>query len=237
MDLLNSTSANSPTIRDTRRSISRLSRIPISPTNHTVIQLREWNQHLASHLLEAKYNYRSSHLSELQHAHSVIQDFAGTATYDIPAYVTDVSILKAVTGPLNWFSELPADVQSLKLEEGRAMYSLWAEAVAWINHAPTGTVCATAIPDPAADMSSLLDAIGTAMSTASLSMIGVGYPKSDGDATTTMESTSTATATATAASTSDDGAHPGFVNSARKEMAGVAVGMIVGVAAITVVLL
>jgi hypothetical protein len=89
--------------------------------------------------MEASYNYRSSHHSELQHAYSVIKDLAVTVTYHVPAYVTGTSVLRAVAEPPVWFGELPADVQSIKLEERRAMYSIWTEAVAWMNHAPSGS--------------------------------------------------------------------------------------------------
>jgi hypothetical protein len=215
-------------------------------------QLREWKERLASRLMEASYNYRSSHHSELQHAHSVIKDLAVTVTYHVPAYVTGISVLRAVAEPPVWFGELPADVQSIKLEEGRAMYSIWTEAVAWMNHAPSGfsrRVYTGSLPTSinlGMDMESALDAIGAALSTASLSMIGYtpSTTATTGDvvsvssgATTTMGGTVTSSSKKTATSTSDEGEQTGITNTAGKGMVGVAVAMIAGLAVTVTVLL
>jgi hypothetical protein len=95
-------------------------------------------------------------------------------------------------------------------------------------------------------MESALDAIGAALSTASLSMIGYTPPTTatTGDvvsvssgATTTMGGTVTSSSKKTATSTSDEGEQTGITNTAGKGMVGVAVAMIAGLAVTVTVLL
>jgi hypothetical protein len=61
-------------------------------------------------------------------AEAVISAFAATATYDIPAYVTASPRWDGTYDPEvpEWFSALPANVQSIKLQEGKAMMLLMA---------------------------------------------------------------------------------------------------------------
>jgi hypothetical protein len=240
MDRENNTHADSPTVRNSRRSTFTFLSHPKHLTN--TIQLREWRQRLNSHLAEANYLHRSFHSSELKHAQSVIADFAATAICEIPAYVTDTFVLKVVPEPPVWFTELPSYVQSIKLEEGRAMYSIWTEAVAWLNHAPSevvGPITRSTSASSSVDMSSVLDAIGAAMST--LEILGMDdFPMTR--ATTTgkdgtlmsTEVVSTVTSTETAI---DDRGPTTVANVAGKERFGVAGAVMAGVAVAAGILL
>jgi hypothetical protein len=200
------------------------------------MQLKEWSQLLGSHLIEANYIYRSSPFSEFKHAQSAIDDFAAIATYDVPAYVTDSFVLRAVRNPPIWFTKLSSGVQSFKLKKGRAAYSIWTEVVAGLLHPPTGSIRGTdtgALPTSASskvDVFSVLDETGAAMST--LLMLSTGNFLSPTISTSTaIDSTNTAT------STSYNVAATTFANAAGKELAGVAVAMIAGVAVAAVILL
>jgi hypothetical protein len=236
MDRENSTHADPSTIRNPRRSIST----PFSHTAHltNMIQILEWRQRLRNHLLEENSIYRSSHSSELKHAQSAIADFAATATYVIPAYVTDAYVLKAIPEPPVWFTELPSDVQSIKLEEGRAMYSIWTEAVEWLNHAPSEVVGPITRTSPGVDMSSILDVIGAAMST--LETLGMDdflvatATRGDGAVMSTEVASTVITSTGTAM---DDGVPTAVANAAGEERVGVTVAVMAGVAVVAVVLL
>jgi hypothetical protein len=188
--------------------------------------------------MKANYLYRSSHSSELRHAQSAIRDFVATATYDMSTYVTDTNILVPVEELLGWFAELPEDVKSFKVEEGRAMHEIWTEAVAWLGETdaeirPTST-------SPWVDTESAVDAIGAAMST--LEILGLDdFPMTrattvtTGDgATMSTEVANTATSTETAM---NDGGLTTVANVAGKVRFGVAGAVMAGVAIVAVVLL
>ena len=113
---------------------------------------------------------------------------------------------------------------------------MWTEAVAGLVHPPTGSIQGTdtgALPTSTSsevDMSSIVDEIEAAMPT--LLMLSMGdFPSPTVSMSKAIDSTNTAT------STSYLGAATTVANAAGKELAGVALAMIAGVAVATVVLL
>jgi hypothetical protein len=73
-------------------------------------------------------SYQIAHASELAHAASAISEFAATATYELPRYITATSEYNSLIGLTTdvpvWFGELPVEVQNIKIQEGKDVVSI-----------------------------------------------------------------------------------------------------------------
>jgi hypothetical protein len=99
-------------------------------------------------VLHALSSYYTAHVSEYDHVESVISAFAATATQDMAPHITapvanwDWALVSQIP---SWFSELPDDVQSAKLQESMDVMSIMGSEFARLETLATSTSTDTVI--------------------------------------------------------------------------------------------
>jgi hypothetical protein len=239
-----------PTDVDTNEEVFEFSHVSNAVANKP--QIVEWIRANYQAVLDTLHAYLSIHAGELAPAESAISAFAATATYEMPAYVTapmewDGSFVSDVPA---WFSELPADVQSVKIQEGKGMMAILAAgfasshttaaqdstepATTSVSNGVGGTSLALIFTSVVAANSSMTFGNGTHTPITSPATTGdnISTTRLVTDVTaSTTTSTHTAKHTTSRPTTSNNAAQSGVSNAAATGYAGL-IGAIVAVAAV-----
>ena len=90
-------------------------------------QIQKWNRDKSQSIQNAWEDYLAIEPTKHSHAHLQMMDFVVTQTQwsdELSGWMTADAYTPIITATPRWFSELPADVQSIKLEEGDAWASI-----------------------------------------------------------------------------------------------------------------